>query len=165
MYKIIECNCDLKQLNKFSQKFAQKAAVGDIIFLKGELGVGKTTFARFFIKSLSIHNKKKEPKVVVSPTYSLIQNYDCGKEKTVCHIDLYRLKSIKEIQVIDFFEEIRDKITLIEWPEKVEKIFKEKIEINFINNLTRLESRIITVRAFGNNYKNKLSSLKLNKKK
>ena len=78
---------------------------------------------------------------------------------------MYRLKSIKEIQVIDFFEEIRDKITLIEWPEKVEKIFKEKIEINFINNLTRLESRIITVRAFGNNYKNKLSSLKLNKKK
>ena len=78
---------------------------------------------------------------------------------------MYRLKSIKEIQVIDFFEEIRDKITLIEWPEKIEKIFKEKIEINFINNLTRLESRIITVRAFGNNYKNKLSSLKLNKKK
>lgn len=78
---------------------------------------------------------------------------------------MFRLKSIKEIQVIDFFEEIRDKITLIEWPEKVEKIFKEKIEINFINNLTRLESRIISVRAFGNYYKNKLSSLKLNKKK
>ena len=111
-----------------------KANKGDIIFLRGNLGSGKTTFARFFIKSLSIHNKKKEPKVVVSPTYSLIQNYDCGKEKTVCHVDLFRLKSIKEIQVIDFFEEIRDKITLIEWPEKVEKIFKEKIEINCNNN-------------------------------
>ena len=127
------------------------------------MGSGKTTFARFFIKALALHNKKKS-EIVVSPTYNLIQDYDCGKKK-VCHIDLYRLKNIKEIHTLGIFEEIQNKITLIEWPEKVEKIFKEKIEINFINNLTRLESRIITVRAFGNNYKNKLSSLKLNKKK
>jgi len=113
---------------------------------------------------LFLHNKKKEPKTIVSPTYNLIQDYHCGKKKIVCHIDLYRLKSIKEIEILGIFEEIRDKITLIEWPEKLEKIIKNKIEINFIDNLHDIESRIITIRAFGDSYKNKINSLPLLKK-
>ena len=126
------------------------------------MGSGKTTFARFFIKALALHNKKKS-EIVVSPTYNLIQDYDCGKKK-VCHIDLYRLKNIKEIHTLGIFEEIQNKITLIEWPEKIEKIIKNKIEINFIDTLHNVESRIITVKAFGNSYKNKLNSLKSTKK-
>ena len=46
---------------------------------------------------MALFNKKKEPKIIVSPTYNLIQDYNCGKKKIVCHIDLYRLKNIKEI--------------------------------------------------------------------
>ena len=75
MYKIIECNCDLEQLNKFSQKFAQKAAVGDIIFLKGELGVGKTTFARFFINALFDNLSLQKPQSIKSPSFPIMINY------------------------------------------------------------------------------------------
>ena len=107
------------------------------------MGSGKTTFVRFCIKALALHNEKKS-EIVVSPTYNLIQDYDCG-EKKVCHIDLYRLKNIKEIHNLGFFEEIQDKITLIEWPEKIEKIIKNKIEINFVDSLHNVESRIITI--------------------
>ena len=115
----------------------------------------------FFIKSLAIYNKKKEPKTVVSPTYNLIQDYDCGKKNIVCHIDLYRLKNIKEIENLGFFEEIEDKIALIEWPEKIEKLIKNRIEIIFFHDLKNFDKRTIVIKTFGNNYMNKLNLLKL----
>ena len=57
---------------------------------------------------------------------------NCGKKINICHVDLYRMKTIKEIEKIGFFEEIENKIVLIEWPEKVEKILKKRIDISFI---------------------------------
>ena len=62
--------------------------------------------------------------------YNLINNYNCGNNINICHVDLYRINSIKEIEKIGFFEEIENKIVLIEWPEKIEKILKKKITIN-----------------------------------
>ena len=50
----------------------------------------------------------------------------------ICHVDLYRMGTIKEIEKIGFFEEIENKIVLIEWPEKIEKILKKRIDISFI---------------------------------
>ena len=118
MYKIIECNCDLEQLNKFSQKFAQKSAVGDIIFLKGELGVGKTTLARFFINALFDNLSLQKPKIIKSPSFPIMINYSLLKYE-IFHYDLFRLKNVNELSEIDIFENLQKNITIVEWPELI----------------------------------------------
>jgi len=118
LYKIIECNCDLKQLNKFSQKLAQKATVGDIIFLKGELGVGKTTLARFFINALFDNLSLQKPQSIKSPSFPIMISYSLLKYE-IFHYDLFRLKSINEISEIDIFENLHNNIIIVEWPELI----------------------------------------------
>ncbi len=122
----------LKKTKELANRIAAQSTIGDIYFLRGELGSGKTTFARFFIQEIARINEKKIKEPITSPTYNLINNYNCGNNTTICHVDLYRLKTIKEIEKIGFFEEIENKIVLIEWPEKVEKILKKRIDISFI---------------------------------
>ncbi len=122
----------LKRTKELANRVAAQSTIGDIYFLRGELGSGKTTFARFFIQEIARINEKKIKEPITSPTYNLINNYNCGNNITICHVDLYRLKTIKEIEKIGFFEEIENKIVLIEWPEKVEKILKKRIDISFI---------------------------------
>ena len=118
MYKIIECNCDLEQLNKFSQKFAQKAVVGDIIFLKGELGVGKTTFARFFINALFDNLSLQKPQSIKSPSFPIMINYSLLNYE-ILHYDFFRLKNINELSEIGFFENLHKNISIVEWPELI----------------------------------------------
>ena len=118
MYKIIECNCDLEQLNKFSQKFAQKAAVGDIIFLKGELGVGKTTFTRFFINALFDNLSLQKPQSIKSPSFPIMINYSLLNYE-IFHYDLFRVKNIDELSEIGIFENSQQNITIVEWPELI----------------------------------------------
>ena len=122
----------LKRTKELANRVAAQSTIGDIYFLRGVLGSGKTTFARFFIQEIARINEKKIKEPITSPTYNLINNYNCGNNITICHVDLYRLKTIKEIEKIGFFEEIENKIVLIEWPEKVEKILKKRIDISFI---------------------------------
>ena len=122
----------LKRTKELVNRVAAQSTIGDIYFLRGVLGSGKTTFARFFIQEIARINEKKIKEPITSPTYNLINNYNCGNNITICHVDLYRLKTIKEIEKIGFFEEIENKIVLIEWPEKVEKILKKRIDISFI---------------------------------
>ena len=122
----------LKKTKELANRIAAQSTIGDIYFLRGELGSGKTTFARFFIREVSRLNKKKIKEPITSPTYNLINNYNCGNNINICHVDLYRMKTIKEIEKIGFFEEIENKIVLIEWPEKIEKILKKRIDILFI---------------------------------
>ena len=115
-----------------AQKIATKSKIGDIYFLRGKLGSGKTTFAKFFIEEIARINKKKIKEPITSPTYNLIKNYKCGKNIIICHVDLYRIKNLEEIEKLGFFEEIENKIVLIEWPEKVEKVLKKGIDILFL---------------------------------
>ena len=123
MYKIIEFNSDLRQLNLFSQKFAQEVLAGDIIFLKGELGVGKTTFTRFFINSLFDNLSLKKPENIKSPTFPIMLNYSLLNYE-ILHYDFFRLKNINELSEIGFFENLHKNISIVEWPELVIKNLK-----------------------------------------
>ena len=92
----------IHDLEKISNKIKKKLAPGDVIFLYGEIGVGKTTFARLLINN---YEKEKNLKVseVLSPTFNIVFEYDI-KKLTIKHYDLYRLKNNSDIKNIGLFE-------------------------------------------------------------
>lgn len=93
-------------------RLARIAKKGDAFLLFGTLGVGKSVFARAFIKSLC------EVKEVPSPTFTLVQTYDSA-DFDIYHFDLYRLKDPEEIWELNMEEALFGAVSLIEWPEKM----------------------------------------------
>ena len=84
--------------------------------LQGELGAGKTTVSRFIISNLHTLNNFPKPNLIKSPTYPILLTYDI-KVYEVYHYDLYRIKNKNELEELGFFENLKNSITLIEWPE------------------------------------------------
>ena len=107
---------DINDIKLFAEKLSRNLKLGDLVMLQGELGVGKTTFARSIINHLHILSKLKEPKSINSPTYPILLTYEVGHYE-IYHYDFYRIKDIKELIDLDIFDKIKDSITLIEWPE------------------------------------------------
>ena len=106
-----------------------------IIFLEGDLGSGKTTLVKEILKSFGL----SEP--VTSPTFTIIEPY-LIKDKKIYHIDLYRIESRKELEVlgIEEYSAENDCLIFIEWPEKAEGFFSEydlKIRLSHINEISR----------------------------
>jgi len=110
--------------------FSNNIKVGDTIFLRGELGVGKTTFVRYLINFLQIKNKQSITEIS-SPTFNLIHEYQLGSI-IIKHYDLYRINDEKELTNIGIYEDNLDEIRLIEWPEKMKKNYTNSIiDLNF----------------------------------
>ena len=118
-----------KKTEELANKIIKKIKKGDIIFLYGEIGVGKTTFVRYLINSFQKINKN-ELTEVTSPTFNLLNEYQVNGLK-INHYDLFRLKSLKEIKNLDLFEDKSDTITLVEWPEMIKEKPKNLIELIF----------------------------------
>ena len=110
-------------------KISKKLKLGNIVFLYGEMGVGKTTFVKYLIKEFLRANKVQQIEVV-SPTFNLLNEYQIGKTK-INHYDLFRLKSNEELKNLDLFEDKQKSITLIEWPQIINEKPKNLIELNF----------------------------------
>ena len=119
----------LEDTKNLSKNISQIVGGGDIIFLYGEIGVGKTTFVRFFINHLENKNGIKNSDVL-SPTFNIVYDYDVGNKK-ILHYDLYRLKNYKDISQLGMFETSIDNIKIIEWPELIEPKPKDRIDIIF----------------------------------
>ena len=104
---------------------------GEIIFLYGEMGVGKTTFVKYLINQFQI-NKNLQTSEVTSPTFNLLNEYYVD-DLSIKHYDLFRLKDKSELKNLDIFENNKSTITLIEWPQLIDK---EKLNktINLIFN-------------------------------
>ena len=124
----IELSSEKKTEELASQLF-KKLKPGNIVFLYGEMGVGKTTFVRYLINNIQKNNDLKKTEVT-SPTFNLLNEYQLNKIK-INHYDLFRVKSIKEIKDLNLFENDNSAITLIEWPEIIEKKPKNLIELIF----------------------------------
>lgn len=100
----------------FGAELATLCKPGDVIFLHGQLGAGKTTLVRGFLKSLGYTG------LVKSPTYTLVEPYHIAGHR-IFHFDLYRLKNVQELWDIGLEDYlISDAICLIEWPEKAKDI-------------------------------------------
>ncbi len=133
---IIELSSEYKT-QEFARKFLKEIKIGDVVFLYGEMGVGKTTFVKYLINELQKINKLKVTDVT-SPTFNLLNEYQINKIK-VNHYDLFRLKSSDELKNLDLFEDRSSTITVIEWPQIIKKKPGKLIELIFKyeNNYTK----------------------------
>ena len=123
---------DLSSENKteeLANKFIKKLKPGSVIFLYGEMGVGKTTFIRYLINGFQKNNRLKITEIT-SPTFNLLNEYQI-KQIQINHYDLFRIKSYQEIKDLNLFENASSSITLIEWPQKIKDKPKNLIELLF----------------------------------
>tara|TARA_B100001029_G_C15009007_1_gene422987 strand:- start:496 stop:951 length:456 start_codon:yes stop_codon:yes gene_type:complete len=118
---------NLSQIENISKKILLKLSNSDSLYMYGELGSGKTTLARVIIQQLQEKYKVKKTEVP-SPTFNLLHEYEI-KSLKVMHYDLYRLKNNQDIQKLGIFEDNKNKIIIIEWPEKIKKKIKNRLEI------------------------------------
>ena len=131
----------IHDLEKISNKIKKKLTPGDVIFLYGEIGVGKTTFTRLLINN---YEKEQNLKVseVLSPTFNIVFEYDI-KKLTIKHYDLYRLKNDRDIKNIGLFEDLERTITLIEWPELIKNKPPNRIDLFFKYSENMIERSLI----------------------
>ena len=108
---------------------SKKIKLGDVIFLHGEMGVGKTTFIKYLINSFQKKNKFKQTEVT-SPTFNILIEYQIN-QVMINHYDLFRLKSSDELNNLNLFENKSNRITLIEWPQIINEKPSNLIELFF----------------------------------
>ena len=136
----------LRDTENLSKKFTKIIKSGDVIFLYGEIGTGKTTFVRFLINHLEVENEIKKSDIL-SPTFNIVYDYEIGKTK-IHHYDLYRLKNYKDILELGMFDNSKEHIKIVEWPELIEIKPKDRIDLFF--KYTELENiRQVKITGFG----------------
>lgn len=101
------------EMRQLACHVADQAKAQDLLYLKGDLGMGKSLFARAFIQHLA-----QEKIDIPSPTFTLVQSYE-NLPIPVWHFDLYRLQNAGEIDELGIEEALSFGITLIEWPERL----------------------------------------------
>jgi tRNA threonylcarbamoyl adenosine modification protein YjeE len=103
---------------------AAVACSGDVIALSGDLGAGKTSFARGFIGALT-----GQAEEAPSPTFTLVQTYDSDRG-TIWHFDLYRLARADDALELGLEDALAEGITLIEWPERIGELLpRERLDV------------------------------------
>ncbi len=114
---------------------------GDVILLQGDLGAGKTAFARAFIRSYTGNQTEDVP----SPTFTLLQTYNDGPSP-VWHFDLYRLKDPDEIYELGWEDGLGSAIMLIEWPDKLGSLLPSNVMTITLQTLPgQPEARLATI--------------------
>ncbi len=133
-------------LQKITNKIKNILLPGDVIFLYGQIGVGKTTFVRLLINNYEKENNLKKSEVL-SPTFNIVFEYDI-KNFTIQHYDLYRLKNEKEIENIGLFTNLEKNITIVEWPELIKKKPINRIDL-FFEYSKDMKERILSIQTSG----------------
>ena len=133
-------------LVKISNKIKKILSPGDAVFLYGQIGVGKTTFARILINDYE-NQKKIKKSEVLSPTFNIVFQYDI-KDFTIEHYDLYRLKNENEIKNIGLFENLEESIIIVEWPELIKDKPTNMIDL-FFEYTKDMNERILTIKTSG----------------
>ena len=116
---------------------------GEIIFLYGEMGVGKTTFVKYLINEFQI-KKNLQTSEVTSPTFNLLNEYDVD-DLSIKHYDLFRLKDKSELKNLEIFENNKNVITLIEWPQLINKDKLNKTIDLIFNYENELNNRSVKI--------------------
>lgn len=133
-----------KETEELGYKFARTLKKGDVVSLRGSLGAGKTVFTKGIARALDVKEN------IVSPTFTLIQEYD-GIVK-LYHLDIYRLSGIDEFESMGGDDYLpSDGVSVIEWSEKISSLLPDDtiyVEIKILEN----NDREIKIRRNGNEY-------------
>jgi len=137
----------LQDTENFAKKISKILKHGDVIFLHGEIGVGKTTFVRFLVNHLEVENQIKKSDIL-SPTFNIVYDYDIGKTK-ILHYDLYRIKNYNDILELGMFDTSENSIKIIEWPELIKIKPINRIDIMIQYSKKNLNFRNIQIQGSG----------------
>ena len=133
-----------KLTKELAKEFTKYLKGGEFVFLYGEMGVGKTTFVKYFINEYQKINNLTQSEIT-SPTFSLLNEYQV-KDIRIKHYDLFRINRKEDINNLDIFEKDNKLITLIEWPQ----LIADKQDIKFItltfNYLNQLNVRTVDIK-------------------
>ena len=133
-----------KLTKELAKEFTKYLKGGEFVFLHGEMGVGKTTFVKYFINEYQKINNLTQTEIT-SPTFSLLNEYQV-KDIRIKHYDLFRINRKEDINNLDIFEKDNKLITLIEWPQ----LIADKQDIKFItltfNYLNQLNDRTVDIK-------------------
>ena len=133
-----------KLTKELAKEFIKYLKGGEFVFLYGEMGVGKTTFVKYFINEYQKINNLTQTEII-SPTFSLLNEYQV-KDIRIKHYDLFRINRKEDINNLDIFEKDNKLITLIEWPQ----LIADKQDIKFItltfNYLNQLNDRTVDIK-------------------
>ena len=133
-----------KLTKELAKEFSKYLKGGEFVFLYGEMGVGKTTFVKYFINEYQKINNLTQTEIT-SPTFSLLNEYHV-KDIRIKHYDLFRINRKEDINNLDIFEKDNKLITLIEWPQ----LIADKQDIKFItltfNYLNDLNDRTVDIK-------------------
>ena len=138
---------------ELAKKFSKILKKSDIVFFHGEIGVGKTTFIRHLVNCFQSDNHINQTEVT-SPTFNLVNEYDVGVF-IIQHYDLYRLTNSHETKNIGLFENQKEILTLIEWPEKIDDKIENKIDL-FFQYGEDMNKRFLTIKGISNKILNEL---------
>lgn len=133
-----------EETEAIGKKLGSKLKKGQVVSLRGSLGAGKTVFAKGIARALGINES------IVSPTFTLVQEYD-GAEK-LYHLDIYRLSGEDEFESMGGEEFLYpDGITLIEWSEKIEDMLPD--DTLFVNiEIEDNQDRVIEIKGGEDEY-------------
>jgi len=125
----------LNQLSAVSDD-VKKNINKNIVLISGDMGAGKTTLIKEMLKSMNVIDN------ISSPTFSIINEYNTSKEDIIYHMDLYRIKSVDELEGIGLFEYLESgNLCIIEWGDMIEEIIESEFNKFVISN--EGQSRII----------------------
>uniref|UniRef100_A0A7S2GEU5 tRNA threonylcarbamoyladenosine biosynthesis protein TsaE n=1 Tax=Octactis speculum TaxID=3111310 RepID=A0A7S2GEU5_9STRA len=146
-----------EDMERFGATLARGSTAGDIIFLTGDLGAGKTCFARGFVKA-----RVGDPYLrVTSPSYLLDQSYEVEDEDLIIHhMDLYRLSGTIGTVPLDLETKFRQCICLLEWPDRLgTDIPEERLEVSIRFEGSGSDTRVVFLEPFGSKWEKKLADL------
>lgn len=127
----------VEETESFAEQFSQKLFGNEIIAMYGELGAGKTAFARGLARGLGVED------IVSSPTFAIVNEYQ--GVYPIYHFDMYRIESWNDLDSIGFFDYIDNGVMLIEWSENIEGALPENIIKVNIQKTSNENERIITI--------------------
>tara|TARA_B100001093_G_scaffold402180_1_gene389915 strand:+ start:209 stop:673 length:465 start_codon:yes stop_codon:yes gene_type:complete len=139
-----------KSTRKLAEKLTFYFKGGEYVFLYGEMGVGKTTFVKYFINKFQADEKLKLTEVT-SPTFNLLNEYETNNFM-IKHYDLFRIKNSSEIDDLNIFEKNKKTITLVEWPQLIENNYKAKSVDLLFTYENELKNRTIQIKGLNSFY-------------
>ena len=118
-----------KKTKALSERFSKLLNKGDVVFLFGQIGTGKTTFIKYLINHLQKKNSEKISEIP-SPTFNILHEYKV-KDLKIHHYDLYRVKDKNELENLGQILNQDDALTFVEWPDLVKNNTSNFISLIF----------------------------------